>query len=83
MTGAAWAPTGATGAARFVLFDQVGLKHKCLDLVVHDDEFEICDVSFELSGFPIGAAFLEIRTDAVSQVLRLADVDDLAAGIFV
>ena len=66
-----------------MLFDQIGLKHKCLDLVIDNDKLKISDEFDQIASFRIEvSAGLEILPDAATQILGFADIDDLAGGIF-
>ena len=38
---------------RPVLFDEVCLKDKSLDLIVYNDKFKICDVPYQLAGLRV------------------------------
>jgi hypothetical protein len=70
--------------ARLVLLDEVRLKHQRLDLRVRDDELKVGDAADELAGLRVvPAPRLEVGADAVAQILRLADVDDLARVVLV
>ena len=70
--------------SRLVLFDQVRLEDQRLDLVIDDNELKIRDHAYELPRLRIlVSARLEILPHAVAQVFCLADIDDLAGGIFV
>lgn len=69
---------------RLVFFYEIGFEHESLDLAVDDDEFEIGNMPDELARFWIEvSAGLEILSYAAAKVLGLADIDDLAVGIFV
>ena len=69
--------------ARLMLFDEVRFQDEGLDLVIDDDKFKIGDHFNQLPRLRVlMPARLKILTNAVSQVLCLADVNDLAGGIF-
>ena len=66
-----------------MVFDEVRFQHQCLDLVVDDDEFKIGDHFYKLLCLRVlMTTRLKVLADAIAQVLSLADVDDLAGGIF-
>ena len=63
---------------------QIRLEDESFDLAVDDDELKIGDQLHQLTRLVIlMTAGLEILTNPISQVLCLADVDDLAGRIFV
>lgn len=67
-----------------MLFDQIGLKHQSLNLAIDNDEFEISDNLYELLRLGVViAAGVKIRPNAVSQILGLANIHDLARCVFV
>ncbi len=69
---------------RLLLLDQVVLERERFLLVVDDDVIEIDGLAQQRPGLGVFAgAFQEIRTHSRAQVIRLADVDDLAIGILV
>ena len=72
-----------------MLFDQRGLQDESLDFVIGDDDFNVGNLLDQFAGLDVvaevssAATGLEIRTDAIAQVLGLADIDDLARRVFV
>lgn len=69
--------------SRLVLFDQIRFEHQRLDLVIDDDKLEIGYLFYKLPRFRIMiSARLKVRPHTISQVLRLADIQDLAHRIF-
>ena len=67
---------------RHVPLDEIVLKRQRLFLVVHDDVFEVRDLPNERTGLCVlPARFEEIGSDTVTQRARLADVENLAAGV--
>ena len=70
--------------SRLMLFDEIGLEDESLNLVIDNDELKILDKLDHSPRFRVHvAARLEILSYAVAQAFRLADIDDLARGIFV
>lgn len=66
-----------------VFFDQVAFEHQRFCLVVDDDVFQILDVTHKRLCFHCFFWLrAKIRTHAVFQIDRLADVDDLAVFVF-
>lgn len=66
-----------------VFFDQVAFEYQRFCLVVDDDVFQILDVTHERLCFHrFFWLRAKIRTHAVFQIDRLADVDDLAVFVF-
>ncbi len=69
---------------RFVFLDEIRFEDESFDFVVHDDKFQIADAFHQFARLRVVSAVrLEIRANAVFQILRLADVDDFAVGVFV
>ena len=71
-----------------MFLDQRGFENECLNFVVSDDDFHVGDLPDQLVSLDsvaeiAGSAGLEIRTDAVAQVLRFADVNDFSRRVFV
>ena len=65
-----------------VLFYKVRFQHQCLDLVIDDNELEICNDLDQLFRLRVlMPARLEILPDTIAKVLCLAHVNDLAGGI--
>ena len=65
-----------------MLLDQIGFQHERLNLVINDDKLKIRDVTNELASFGVVIATrVEIRPNAIAQVLGLADIDYLADPI--
>ena len=70
--------------ARLALLDEVVLKGQCLVLVGDEDVFNVDCLAHEGAGFGVGLrGFKKIGPDAAAEVLRLADIDDLALWILV
>ena len=70
--------------ARLLLLDQVVFKRQRLALVAHHDVFNIDGFTQQASGLGVLAGALhKIRAHPRPQVLRLANVDDLAFGVLV
>lgn len=68
--------------SRLVFLDQIRFKHQRLDLVIDDDELKISDLLNKLPRFRIViTARLKVRTDTISQILCLANVQYLAHRI--
>ena len=68
--------------SRLVLLDKIRFEDQSLDLAVDNDELKIGYESYELTCLGVVvAARLEVRSDAVPEVFRLADVDYLSRGI--
>ena len=70
--------------ARLALLDQVVLERQRFVLVGDGDVFDVDGLAHQRAGLRVGLRRLQkIRADARAQVLRLADVDDLALGVLV
>ena len=70
--------------ARFFLLDEMVLKRERFLIVGDDDVIDIDGLANQRAGFCVfPASLMKIRGDAGAQVLRLADIDDLALGVFV
>ena len=70
--------------ARLALLDEVVFEREGLAFVVDEDVVEVDGLAHERAGLGVGLRGLEqIGADARAQVLRLADVDDLALGVLV
>src|SRR5438128_12610092 len=66
-----------------MLFDKVGLEHEGLNLIIDNNKLKICDYLNKLPRLWIViSARVEIRPHAVSQVLGLADINDLPSLVF-
>ncbi len=71
-----------------MLLDQRSFEDESFDFIVGDDDFNIGDLFDQFAGFnsvtevtrPSG---LEIRTHAVAQIFRFADIEDVPRGVFV
>ena len=72
-----------------MLFDERRFQNESFDFVIGDDDLDVGDLFDQLAGFDVvakvssAAARLEIRPDAIAQVLGLADIKDLAGRVFV
>src|ERR1043165_5106348 len=71
-----------------MFLDERSFENEGLSFVVSDDELNVGDLLDQFFGLdPIteitAPARLEIRTHAIAQVLRLADIDDFPAGVLV
>lgn len=63
-----------------MLLDQATFKDQSLDLAVRDDVLDIMDLAFQVLGLMVELPIrLEVRPDSISEILRLADVNDLSA----
>ncbi len=70
--------------AGLALLDEVVFKGQGLVLVGDEDVVEIDGLAHQRAGFGVGlGGFKKIGAHARAQVLGLADVDDLALGVFV
>ena len=70
--------------ARLFLLDEVVLEGERFFVVGDDDVVDVSGLADERAGFCVfPAALVEVGGDARAQVLRLADIDDLAFGVFV
>jgi len=70
--------------AGLLLLDEVVFKGESLFIVGDDNVVDIDGLADESAGLGVfPAAFMEIRAYARAEVFRLADVNDLALGIFV
>jgi hypothetical protein len=70
--------------AWLALLDEVVFEGKGLVLVGDDDVIDVDGLAHERAGLGVGLrSFEEVRADARAQVFGLADVDDLALGVFV
>ncbi len=70
--------------ARLALLDEVVFERERFALVVDRDVFDIDGLAHQRAGLGVGLAGLqEVRAHPGAQVLRLADVDDLALGVLV
>ena len=69
--------------ARTVALDQVHLQDERFEFRADHDPFDIGDLAYQTAGLVVVARIaVEIRTHARAQVDCLADVDDLAVGVF-
>ena len=69
---------------RLALLDEVVLEGQGLLLIGNEDVVEIDGLAHEGAGLGVGlVGFKQVRANARTEVLRLADVDDLALRIFV
>src|SRR5258708_6742207 len=72
-----------------MLFYQRRFQDESFDFVIGDDDLDVGDLFDQLNGFDVvadvsgAASRLEIRTDAIAQVLGFADIDDFARGVLV
>src|SRR5258708_27436799 len=71
-----------------MLFDERRFQDESFDFVVGDDDLDVGDLLYQLTGLYFvaeftGAARLKVRTDAIAQVLGFADIDDFARGVLV
>ncbi len=71
-----------------MLLDQRRFQDESFDFVVGDYDLNVGDLFYQFNGFDAvaevaGAAGLEIRTDAITQVLGFTDIKDLAGRVFV
>jgi len=66
-----------------MLFDQCRFKNQGFRLVVCDNEFEVGDLAYERVRLTIKRTLLKVGAHPVAQVLCLANVDNLARGVFV
>ncbi len=70
--------------ARLALLDEVVFEREGFVLVGDEDVVEVDGLAHERAGFGVGLrGFKQIGADAGAKVLGLADVDDLALGVFV
>ena len=70
--------------ARLVLLDEVVFERQRFFFVIDQDVVDIARFRDEGAGLGVGElVFLEVAADAVSQDLRLADVDDLPGAVLV
>ena len=72
-----------------MLLDQRCFQDESFDFVIGDDDLNIGDLLYQFAGFDViaevgsAAARLEIRPDAIAQVLGFADIDDFGRGVLV
>ncbi len=70
--------------ARLALLDEVVFKRERFAFVVDQDVIDIYRLAHQRAGLRVGLrGRQQIRADTRAQVLRLADVDDLALGVLV
>ena len=69
---------------RVVLLDEIVFESEGFALIFNDDGFEVYNFAGERAGFGVGgpARFKEVRTDAIAEGARFADVNNFAAGVF-
>ena len=71
-----------------MLLDERSFENECLGFIISDDKLDIGDLMDQLFGLDAVTelappARLKIRTNAITQVLGFADIDDFPSGVFV
>jgi len=70
--------------AGLALLDEVVFQGEGFVLVVDEDVVDVDGIAHEGAGFGVGlVGFKEVGTDPGAEVFGLADVDDLARGVFI
>ena len=65
------------------MLDEIIFEREGFAFVGDDDGFEVGDFAGERSGFGVGPArFEKVGANTIAEGARLADVNDVAAGVF-